>query len=73
MGKPADQGGDVQKDLLVSGAAALVAGIVKVSSDLTESLVSWLTALPGGGISGDPRIRRVVLAALSTNQGRGMP
>ena len=69
--KPPYDYGVIKGDSTISGGAALIAGILKDSADLTESLVTWLTGSSGRGIGGDLSIWRAALTALSDNQGSG--
>ncbi len=66
-----NDGGDLKADPAIGRGAALITGIIKASGDLTDALVKWLTVASGGGIGQDVRVCRAVLAALSSNLGKG--
>ena len=54
---------------VVSGAAALLHGVIGDSAPLKESLVSWLTSTWGGGVGEPVGIRRAAIAAISRDEG----
>lgn len=68
--EPPKDSADVGADPAVSRGAALVAGIIKDSGDLTDALVTWLTGASAGGIGQDARVCRAALAALTNNLGK---
>lgn len=56
---------------ILRGAGALISSLVKDSDVLKDALISWLTGVSGDGIAQETAIRRVVIAALSVDHGRG--
>jgi hypothetical protein len=53
----------------ISGAAALLSGVIYNDDNLKDDLVSWLTGTSGGGTGESISIRRVVLAVLARDEG----
>lgn len=58
--------GDVD---VVSGAAALLQGVIRDNETLKENLVAWLTNTWGGGVGEDIGIRRAAIAAIAQDEG----
>ena len=69
--EPSHENENIKADPGIGRAAALIAGILTDSSDLTDALVTWLTGASGGGIGQDVRVCRAALAALSNDLGKG--
>ena len=59
-----------ERDRIVCGAAALVARLARDSSNIGDALVDWVVGTFGDGASFGVGIRRAVVAALSSNQGK---
>jgi hypothetical protein len=54
---------------VVSGAAALLHGMIRVGGALKENLVAWLTNTWTGGVGEAIGIRRAAVAAISQDEG----